>query len=185
MMTMYEREFVVGELRGSEARLVEVVRGVTAEQAGFRTGPERWSIAEVLEHLVVWESFLLGAVRGALDAPAAPEKREAVAGKDGLVLGLATSRDQPLKAREAARPAGRWSDVAEMLAEFHVRRAETVEFAETTQADLRGHFFAHVTFGDLDCYQWLVAMGQHTLRHVAQIEEIKRVLPDGVTTVTS
>ena len=41
------------------------------------------------------------------------------------------------------------------------------------QGDLRSHFFAHVAFGDLDCYQWLVAMGQHTLRHVAQIEEIK------------
>jgi len=25
-------------------------------------------------------------------------------------------------------------------------------------------------------------MGQHTLRHVEQIEEIKRVLPDGPTT---
>ncbi len=63
-----------------------------------------------------------------------------------------------------------------MLAEFHTRRAETVEFAESTQADLRSHFFAHVTFGDLDCYQWLVVMGQHTLRHVAQIEEIKASL---------
>jgi hypothetical protein len=61
-----------------------------------------------------------------------------------------------------------------MLAEFRARRAQTIEFAESTQADLRSHFFAHITFGDLDCYQWLVAMGQHTLRHVAQIEEIKR-----------
>jgi hypothetical protein len=174
VMNQDEREFVVGELRASEARLVEAVRGVTA-QANFRTGPERWSIAEVLEHLVVWESFMLGAVRGALEGPAAPEKQAEVAGKDSLVLGLAGSRDKPLKSREAARPAGRWSDLGEMIAEFRVRRAQTVEFAESTQADLRSHFFAHVTFGDLDCYQWLVAMGQHTLRHVEQIEEIRRV----------
>jgi hypothetical protein len=72
--------------------------------------------------------------------------------------------------------------VDEMLAEFRARRARTIEFAETTQADLRSHFFAHVTFGDLDCYQWLVAMGQHTQRHVEQIAESKRVLPDGPTT---
>jgi hypothetical protein len=70
-------------------------------------------------------------------------------------------------------PTGRWSDVGTMMAEFKVRRARTVEFAESTQVDLRRHFFTHVAFGDLDCYQWLVAMGQHTLRHVAQIEEIK------------
>ncbi len=173
-MKIEEREFVVGELARSEARLVEVVRGMKAGQVNFRTGPERWSIAEVVEHLVVWESFMLGAIRGVLEAPAEPEKQASVAGRDALALGLATSRDKPLKSREAARPTGRWSDVSEMLAEFRVRRARTVEFAESVQADLRSHFFAHVTFGDLDCYQWLVVVGQHTLRHVAQIEEIKR-----------
>ena len=173
-MTTDEREFVVGELAASEARLVEAVRGLTEQQWRFREAPERWSIAEVVEHLVVWESCMLGAVRGALDTPAEPEKQAEVAGKDSLVLGLAASRDKPLKSREAARPTGRWSDVGEMLAEFRARRAQTVEFAESMQADLRSHFFAHVAFGDLDCYQWLVAMGQHTLRHVAQIEEIKR-----------
>ena len=180
-MTTEEREFVVGELRASAARLVEVVRGVTAAQASFRTGLERWSIAEVVEHLVVWESFMLGAVRGALEEAAEPEKQAAVAGKDPLVLGLAGSRDKSLKAREAAQPTGRWSDFGEMLGEFRARRAQTIEFAESTQADLRSHFFAHVTFGDLDCYQWLVAMGQHTRRHVGQIEEIMRdgCFPEG------
>ncbi len=74
-MDQEEREFVVGQLVESEARLREAVRGVTAEQASFRTGAERWSIAEVLEHLVVWESFMLGAVRGALQSPAEPEKQ--------------------------------------------------------------------------------------------------------------
>lgn len=173
-MTTEEREFVVGELRASEARLLEVVRRLTEEQWRFREGLERWSIAEVVEHLVVWESFMLGAVRGALEGPAEPEKRAGVAGKDPLVLGLAGSRDKPLKARETAQPTGRWSDCGEMLEEFRARRAMTIEFAESTQKDLRSHFFAHITFGDLDCYQWLVAMGQHTLRHVGQIEEIRR-----------
>jgi uncharacterized damage-inducible protein DinB len=173
-MKIEEREFVVGELRASEARLLEVVRGLTEEQWRFREAAERWSIAEVVEHLVVWESFMLAAVRGALEGPAEPEKQAEVKGKDPLVLGLAGSRDKPLKSREAASPTGRWSDVGEMLAEFRVRRAQTIEFAESTQADLRSHFFAHVSFGDLDCYQWLVAMGQHTLRHVGQIEEIRR-----------
>ena len=56
---------------------MEAVRGVTAAQAGFREGAERWSIAEVLEHLVVWESFMRGAVERALGEPAAPEKSEA------------------------------------------------------------------------------------------------------------
>jgi hypothetical protein len=173
-VTEKQREFVVGQLRASEALLAEVARGLAPEQARYREAPERWSIAEVLEHLVVWESFMLDAVQGALQRPAEPEKRAEAAGKEPLVLGLASSRDRKLKAREAAQPAGRWSDVGEMLAEFRARRAKTVAFAQSTQADLQSHFFKHIVFGDLDCYQWLVAMGQHTLRHVAQIEEIRR-----------
>jgi hypothetical protein len=169
-----EREFVLRGLRESAAELESAVGGLTRAQADYREMPERWSIAEVLEHLVVWESFMLDAVQGSLQRPAESEKHAEVAGTEPMVLGLAASRDKKLKAREAAQPTGRWSDVGEMLAEFRARRAKTVEFAEHTQADLRSHFFAHVTFGDLDCYQWLVAMGQHTLRHVAQIEEIKR-----------
>jgi hypothetical protein len=27
--------------------------------------------------------------------------------------------------------------------------------------------------GDLDCYQWLLVVGQHSLRHALQIGEIK------------
>lgn len=46
-------------------------------------------------------------------------------------------------------------------------------FASETQAELREHFFPHIVFGDLDCYQWLLVLGQHGLRHALQIEEIK------------
>ena len=46
VMHQEEREFVVGELRASEARLVGAVRGMTAAQANFRSAPERWSIRE-------------------------------------------------------------------------------------------------------------------------------------------
>ena len=173
-MTSAEREFVVGQLVASEARLLDVAGGLTLTQVNFGTARERWSIAEVVEHLVVWESFMLNAVRGALAASPEPEKQVTVSEKDRLVLGLATSRDQPLKAREAAQPTGRWNDASELMAEFRSRRAQTVEFAEKTQADLRSHFFLHIVFGELDCYQWLVAMGQHSLRHVAQIEEVMR-----------
>ena len=67
----------------------------------------------------------------------------------------------------------RWVDMGEMVAELRKTRARTMEFVAETQADLRGHFFPHIAFGDLDCYQWLVVLGQHGMRHALQIEEIK------------
>jgi hypothetical protein len=161
------------ELASSEARLLGLVDGLRAEQWGFCEAPGRWSIAEVIEHCVVFEEFIRGMIARTLEGAAEPEKKAAAAVKESLVLGLAESRGMRLNAREALRPIGRWVDMEEMVAELRKTRARTVAFVEATHGDLRGHFFPHIAFGDLDCYQWLVAVGQHSMRHAQQIEEIK------------
>jgi hypothetical protein len=171
-MEMQERQRVLAELASSEARLLGLVDGLTAEQWGFRERPGRWSIAENVEHLVLFEEFIRGAVVRALEAPAEPEKTAEVGLREHLVLGLAEARSVRFNAREIVRPTGRWLDSAEMIEELKKTRARTLAFAAETQAALREHFFAHVAFGDLDCYQWLVLLGQHTLRHALQIEQV-------------
>ncbi len=149
-----------------------LVEGLSPAQWGFREGAERWSLAEVVEHLVVFEGFITDAVTNSLRGPAEPEKTALAGAKEPLVLGLAESRGAKLKGREATRPVGRWVDGAELVAEFREARARTIEFAAEMECDLRGHFFPHIAFGDLDCYQWVVVLGQHTSRHCLQVEEI-------------
>jgi len=171
-MEAHERRLVMEQLASSEARLLELVDGLTAEQWGFRETPERWSIAENIEHCILLERFILGAVVKALEGAAEPEKKALARGKEPLVFGVGTSRDMKLNARQVVRPVGRWPDTAELVAELRRTRAGTVAFAAETQAELRDHFFPHIAFGDLDCYQWLVVLGQHGARHALQIEEI-------------
>jgi DinB superfamily len=171
-MEVHERRLVLEQLASSEARLLELVDGLTPEQWGFRETPERWSIAENIEHCIVFERFILGMIAKALEGAAEPEKKAGVAGKEALVLGLAKARSTKFNAREVVRPVGRWPDTAELVAELRRTRAGTVAFAAETQSELRDHFFPHVAFGDLDCYQWLVVLGQHGARHALQIEEI-------------
>jgi DinB superfamily len=167
-----EREFLVAELMGSEARVLRAVNGLSVAQWNFREGPERWSIAEIVEHLVVFEEFIRGAVQRVLQQAAEPEKRAEVAAKEPLVLGLAESRGTRFVAREAARPVGRWLDAAELVAELKKARARTLAFVAEGHGDLREHFFAHIVFGDLDCYQWLVVLARHMDRHVRQVDEV-------------
>jgi len=171
-MRAQERQFVLEQLAASEARLLGLVEGLSEAQWIFREAAERWSIAEIVEHLVVFEGFITDAVTNALQGPAEAEKMALAGVKEPLVLGLAESRGTKLKAREATRPVGRWVDGAELTAEFRRARARTIGFAAETECDLRRHFFPHIAFGDLDCYQWLLVLGQHTLRHCLQIEEI-------------
>jgi DinB superfamily len=172
-MEDHERRLVMEQLASSEARLLELVGGLSEEQWNFRETPERWSIADNIEHLIVFEGFIRSAIAKTLEGPAEPEKRAEVGAKEPFVLGIANGRSNKLIAREVVRPTGRWPDRNELVLELQKTRAVTVAFVTETEAKLRDHFFPHISLGDLDCYQWLVVLGQHSTRHTFQIEEIK------------
>jgi len=172
-MEIQERRLVLHQLASSEARMLELVEGLTPEQWGFRETPERWSIAEITEHVIAFENFVTRAIAETVKGPAEPDKKALAAAKDPWVHGLANSRSAKFNARESVRPVGKWPDTTELIKELRKIRPRTIAFAGETQADLRNHFFPHIAFGDLDCYQWLVVLGQHAERHALQIEEIK------------
>jgi hypothetical protein len=169
-----ERQAVIEQLAESEARLLSLLDGLSTAQWHFREAPERWSIAGNVEHLVVFEGFIRKTVAKIADGAGEPEKMALAAEKQPLVLGVWDSRGAKLTAREQVRPTGRWADEEELVAEFREARSQTIKFAAETDCDLRGHFFLHIAFGDLDCYQWLEVLAQHTLRHCVQIEEVLR-----------
>jgi hypothetical protein len=171
-MTGEERQVVLDLLKSSEAKLLELTAGLSGAQWHFQETPERWSIAGILEHMIVFEDFIRGVIQDLLAQPPEPERAAGVAEKEPLVMAIGHARERKIGARDAMIPRGRWTDMQEMLAEFRKRRARTLSFAAETQADLRSRFFAHRTLGDLDCYQWLLVLGQHGARHALQIEEL-------------
>jgi hypothetical protein len=173
-MQAEERQFAIEQLTLSEARLLQLVDGLSPSQWDFREVPERWSIAENVEHLVLFEDFIRGAIRSAADRPAELQKKTDAAKKESVVLALSNARAITFKARDVVLPTGRWQDKKKLVLEFCKTRARTLLFASETQLSLRDHFFPHIAFGDLDCYQWLIVLGQHTLRHMVQIEEIQK-----------
>jgi uncharacterized damage-inducible protein DinB len=168
-----ERQLVIDRLQSSETHILALVQNLTPAQWNFHETPNRWSIAENIEHLAIFEPFIIGAITKALQTPTDPDKNHSTTEKEPDVLAIADSHNAKLIAREAVSPTGRWSNPAEAITEFRKARSQTIAFATETQADLRNHFFPHISLDDLDCYQWLVAIGQHTLRHTVQIEEIK------------
>lgn len=172
-MHSQERQLVLDQLTASEARLLDLVANLTPQQWHFRESPERWSIAENIEHVILFENFLKGVIAKTLAEEAQPEKKPQAAAKEPLVFQIATGRHTKFNAREIVRPTGRWPQTNEMIAEFQNTRAQTRAFVADIQGDLRSHFFAHVALGDLDCYQWLVVLAQHGARHALQIEQIK------------
>ena len=173
-LTSQEREAALKQFAATRDNFLNSIAGLSQAQWTFKPAPERWSVAEVAEHITVSESTLLGLVqKQIMTSAAAPEKREQVKGKDEIILEKMPDRSHKAQAPEFLRPTGRWATQAELTKVFEERRAATMDYVRTTNDDLRDHFFDHPAFGTLDGYQWLLLISAHSARHTAQIEEVK------------
>ena len=97
------REKLIAHLEKTWKTLEEETKDLTPEQWNFKSAPDRWSVADVYEHLAASEDFLLGLItERVLKSPAMPEKKDAAKqeANDALVLKMIRPRR---KSSEAAR----------------------------------------------------------------------------------
>lgn len=173
-LTSQEREAAIKQFETTRDNFLKSISGLSEKQWTFKPAPDRWSVAEVAEHITVSESTLGGLVQQRImQSPATPEKREQVKGKDELILTRVPDRSHKAQAPEFLRPTGRWATEAELTKAFEDARAANLHYISTTSDDLRDHFFDHPVFGTLDGYQWLLLISAHSARHTEQIEEVK------------
>lgn len=173
-LTAEERESALKSFQTTRDNFLKSISGLSQKQWTFKPAPDRWSVAEVAEHITVSESAIFSLVqKQVMTSPAAPEKRDQVKGKDEMILQRVPDRSHRAQAPEFLRPTGRWATEADLAKAFEDSRAATMEYVRTTNDDLRDHFFDHPVFGTLDGYQWLLLISAHSARHTAQIEEVK------------
>lgn len=164
-LTDTERQQLLDHLNQSRKTFEQALKGLTPEQAGFKPGPDRWSVLECAEHLTQSEELLLADVTDALKTPTGRKSRVT----DDSVLNVWGTRTQKAKSSGPYDPIGRWTDVASVVKEFNRRRDITIDFVTHTQEDLRGR----TCCGGMDLYQQLLGLSAHTLRHVDQMKEVK------------
>jgi hypothetical protein len=165
--TNSERESLLQLLRRTEALYLATLESVSPVQAAFKPSPERWSIAEVAEHVAVAEEFMYK-----LAAGASPSTEESNRRTDEKIHRLAADRGRAYPAPKDVCPRGRFGSVAEAIAAFRRARQKTIEYAEQARSDLRQLRVTHPT-GKIDVYQNLLIGAYHPERHAKQIEEIK------------
>jgi hypothetical protein len=112
-----------------------------------------------------------------LTSPAVAKKRgseEEERAQDQKIESAMADRTRKFQAAEPVRPDHKFPTPQEAVEHFRHARDANIHWVETTTADLRDHAAPHPALGNLDAYQWLLAMSGHTLRHTEQINEIKR-----------
>jgi DinB superfamily len=68
-MTQEEREHVVAHLQMTQSWLTDEVSSLSTAQLNFRPAPDRWTVAEVVQHLVVAEPNYWKILQDALKQP--------------------------------------------------------------------------------------------------------------------
>ena len=169
-----ERQAAIKYLEETRQKVLDSLKDLSDSQWKFKSAPDRWSAAEVAEHIAVSEGTLLALVTDrVMKSPAAPEKKEAAKDKDELVRNSITNRSVKVQAPEMLRPTNRFKTREETIKAFNASRDKTIEYVKTTQDDLRSHFGPHPIFKDLDAYQWLLLLSGHSERHSLQILEVR------------
>ena len=171
-LTAAEREKAVQYLEQTRDGVIAQTKGLSDAQMKFKPAPDRWSVAETLEHIAVAEDYLLGNVtQNIMKAPAGPANRD-TAKLDAMILAAVPDRSQKRQAPSPLVPKGRWTP-ADTLAHFEASRAKTIAFLQSTP-DLREHASSDNPFQQpMDAYEWLLFISAHSERHTKQIAEVK------------
>lgn len=172
-LTSAEREFLLGHLRRTAKLFRDSIAGLTEAQWNFKPAPDRWSVAECAEHIVVSEEMIMGLAKKVAQSPVPGPRMKNPGETDLKIMANMTDRSKKGKAPEVMRPTGRFPDRAAIEAAFPERRNTTLKYVESTQEDLRAHYVPHSVFTTADAYQWLLILSSHSERHTAQINEVK------------
>lgn len=173
-MTAEEKMKVLNWLEESHKEFIAAIDGVTEEQWKWKPAPNRWSVGETAEHIVLAEALLFATLQKAVASPANPDWETKTKGKTEFIERVMAPRLGKAQAPEPIVPKGSMT-AAQAREQFENQRAEIMKFVTSTDIALKEHTADHPfpVFGTLNAYQWLIYVPLHTERHDKQIAEVK------------
>ncbi len=169
-MTAAEREFVLKHLYEGRDSFLRAIAGLSEAQLNFKPQPDRWCIADCIEHIAMAEDAMFArATKGAPNPSGVsldPEKYD-------RFITAVVNRSRKVVAPDAMQPAGHFGSAAEASHHFQETRELAIAYTRQCPDDLRHMFAPHPLLGEIDCYRFLLLLAVHPARHAVQIEEIK------------
>ena len=163
---------VIEYVEAARAALLEVAGSLSPEQLAARPEPDAWSPAEILEHLAVVERRVAAGVGARVGAA----RVEGLSGAPSVrtleerMYRFRSAVGRRLTAPPEIAPSGGLA--REELVE-RLGRSRAALFSALAAADglpLDELTFPHPVFGDLSVPDWVLFVGAHERRHLAQIE---------------
>jgi uncharacterized damage-inducible protein DinB len=172
---------VLEYLDTTRSELGKAVEDVPQTRREERPASDRWSVAEVLEHLVIIEGRVVKMISSRIAAARAeglgPEMETSPV-LDSINRALIIDRSRRVTAPEMVQPqaagdaASGWAALQQSRSNLRdaVLAGDSLALGEVTQQ--------HPVLGLINLYQWLLFVGAHEARHTAQVREIADELGD-------
>jgi len=161
-------------------RLLDAVERVPAADRDRRPAADRWSVAEILEHLAAVEQSVatLIATRGHEPLPA---HGEASVPLDEARIARLRGRERRIDVPDRLRPSGTMTarSAVEALGASRAALLDAVTHANPDALEHRS--YVHAIVGRLVLRDWVAFVAHHEARHAAQIDEIAADLSGAAT----
>jgi len=171
-LSQADRDKPLSYLESTRQGVIDATKDLSPAQWNFKAGPDRWSVAQVTEHIAAAEDFIRGMVtEKVMSAPGRPAGED-VAAIDEMVVKMIPDRSTKRQAPEPLVPSNRFASPEGSLKHFLEARTTTEDFLKKTP-DLREHAVDSPLGKKLDAYEWILYIGAHSERHTKQILEVK------------
>jgi hypothetical protein len=170
-VTQADKDRAIQYLEKTKQGVIDATKGLSDAQWNFKAGPDRWSIAQCMEHIAAAEDYIRGiVVEKVMAAPAVPGRD--LKKTDDAVVATIPDRSQKAQAPEPLVPTNRFGSPDASLKHFLESRETTEDFLKTTPG-LRDHAVDSPMGTKLDGYQFILLIAAHSERHTKQILEVK------------
>ena len=170
-VTPAEKDRALQYLESTKKNVVEATKGLSEAQWNFKPAQDRWSVAQVMEHIAAAEDFLRDVTKDKVMTSPAGESGRDVKKTDEAVLAMVPDRTHKAQAPEPLVPSNRFGSPDGSLKHFAESRSATEDFLKST-AGLRDHVMDS-PLGKLDGYEFVLFIAAHSERHTKQINEVK------------
>jgi uncharacterized damage-inducible protein DinB len=173
VITQAQRAYAIAELQRTKSLLIQELKGLSDKQLKFKSAPDKWSIAEIVEHIALAENGIFQITQTTLKAPADSSKRKEIKVTEAEIKKRLTNRTTKVQSPEIIKPTGKFPSANAAYQTFANCRDATIEYISTTNDDLLNHFWQHPATGTIDLYQTILLIAAHSERHILQIIEVK------------
>lgn len=168
---------LIGDVQQARQRMLQAVHMASTEQGAFKPTPDDWSIAEILEHLVLVEQSIMNALWKAADKMHHGQpgwQGEFVHRGRPAAAVFASMWGAGVQAPPFAMP--RWGGpVSYWSAAFDCCQPLLDAFAaQLPGLNLDDLVLPHPILGPLDTWQWLAFLRFHLDVHCTQVESVMR-----------